>query len=136
MALGDLLLDETGTVTGLRVLSMDATGTTLEISLQTEGTIRGTAENTFWTYTQLIRPDGSIYGQGQGLMTTADGDVLQVSGHGAGKAPGPGEATQFRTMLFVHTAAAKYQDLNLIGLAGEYDVAADGSATNKGWAWS
>ena len=136
MALGDLILDETGNVTGLRVLSTDASGTTMEMSLQTEGTIRGTAETTYWTYTQTIRSDGSIYGQGQGVMTTADGDVLHVIGHGSGQAAGPGEPVRFLTMLHVHTAAAKYSDLNSIGLAGEYEVAADGSATNKNWAWS
>ncbi len=30
---------------------------------------------------------------------------------------------------------AQYVDLNCIGLVGEYDVAPDGSATNKNWEW-
>jgi hypothetical protein len=136
MSLGNLVLDETGSTTGLRVLSTDATGTTLEVSLQLEGTIRGTAETTYWTYTQLIRPDGSIYGSGQGVMMTADGDVLNIIGHGSGQAAGPGDSTNFRTMLHVHTTAEKYADLNIIGLAGEYDIAPDGSAVNKCWEWS
>ena len=136
MALGKLILDETGTVTGLRVLSTDGLGTKLEVCLQTTGTIRGVAESCFWTYTQLIRPDGSIYGAGQGVMTTADGDVIQLIGHGSGRAPAPGGATKFRTMLHPHSAVAKYADLNFIGLAGEYDVAPDGSAINKCWEWS
>jgi hypothetical protein len=38
-------------------------------------------------------------------------------------------------MLHAHTASAKYADLNAIGLAGEYDVAPDGSAVNKCWEW-
>ena len=32
MALGDLVLEETGQVTGIRVLSTDASGTKLEVS--------------------------------------------------------------------------------------------------------
>ncbi len=87
MALGDLVLDETGTVTGIRVLSNDASGTKLEVCLGTTGTIRGVAETCLWTYWQLIRPDGSIYGQGEGVMTTQDGDVIQLTGHGSGQAP-------------------------------------------------
>ena len=135
MALGDLVLDETGQVTGTRVLSTDASGTNLETSLQLSGTIRGVAETTLWTYTTLIRPDGSFYGSGRGVMTTQDGDVLHLIGHGSGQAAPPGGTTKFRTMLHSHTASAKYADLNTIGLAGEYEVAPDGSAVNKCWEW-
>ena len=135
MALGELVLEETGTVTGIRVLSNDASGTKLEVCLQTTGQIRGVAESCLWTYWQLIRPDGSIYGKGDGVMTTQDGDVLQLIGHGSGQAPAPGGTTNFRTMLHVHTTSAKYADLNTIGLVGNYDVAADGNAVNKCWEW-
>ena len=48
MALGDLVIDETGTVTGIRVLSNDASGSKLEISLRTTGTIRGVAQSALW----------------------------------------------------------------------------------------
>ena len=53
MALGELALDETGQITGTRVLSTDASGTNVEISLATTGTIRGVAETCMWTYTTL-----------------------------------------------------------------------------------
>ena len=135
MALGDLVLEETGTVTGIRVVSNDASGTKLEVCLRATGTIRGTAESTLWTYWQLIRPDGSIYGQGDGVMTTQDDDVLQLTGNGSGQAPSPGDPTKFRTMLHVHTAAAKYADLNSVGLVGNYEVTADGNAVNQCWEW-
>lgn len=135
MALGDLVIEETGTITGIRVLSTDASGTKLEISLRTTGTIRGVAESSLWTYTQLIRPDGSVYGQGEGILTTQEGDVIQLIGHGSGQAPAPGEATHFRTMMHPHSASPKYADLNSIGLAGTYEVSADGNAVNKGWEW-
>ena len=79
MALGDLILDEAGQVTGTRVLSTDASGTNLELGLQLTGTIRGVPETTLWTYTTLTRPDGSIYGSGHGVMTTQDGDVIPNS---------------------------------------------------------
>ena len=95
MALGALICEETGKVTGISVLSSDASGTKVEINLQTTGQIRGVAENCLWTYSQLTRPDGSIYGQGQGVMTTQDGDVIHLIGHGSGKTPPPG-GTIFR----------------------------------------
>ena len=135
MALGNIVMDETGSVTGWRVLSHDATGTRIEISAQLSGTIRGVAETTLWTYNTLTRPDGSMYGEGLGIMTTQDGDVIALTGHGSAKAVGAGETTRFRTMLHAHSASAKYADLNSIGLVGEYDVAPSGSATNKNWEW-
>jgi hypothetical protein len=135
MALGNLVMDETGSVTGVRVLSHDASGTKMEICVQLSGTIRGVAETTLWTYNTLTRPDGSIFGEGLGLMTTGEGDVITLKGHGSAKAVGAGEKTKFRTMLHTHSASAKYADLNSIGLAGEYDVDPSGSATNKNWEW-
>ena len=135
MALGALVMEDTGTVTGIRVLSNDASGSKLEISLRTTGTIRGVAESTLWTYSQLIRPDGSIYGEGEGVMTTQDGDVIQLKGSGSGQAAAPGDTINFRTINFAHTASVKYADLNSIGLVGHYDVASDGSTVSKYWEW-
>ena len=135
MALGDLVLEETGQVTGIRVLSTDASGTKLEVSLQTTGTIRGVAESTLWTYTQLIRPDGSILGGGQGVMTTEDGDVISLVGNGSGQAAPPGGTIEFRVFVHPYSTSPTYSDLNSIGLVGEYDVAADGSAASKFWEW-
>jgi hypothetical protein len=135
MALGELILEERGQITGMRILSTDASGTNMEVSLQLTGTIRGVAESTLWTYTTLTRPDGSIYGSGQGVMTTQEGDVIHLIGHGSGQAPPPGGTTRFHTMLHPYSTSAKYADLNSIGLAGEYDVNPDGSAINRNWEW-
>ena len=98
MALGNLILDETGQVTGMRVLSNDANGVNVEVSLQTTGTIRGVPENTLWTYEVLTRPDGSVHSGGNEVMATQNGDVIALIGNGSGRSVPPGEATNFRTM--------------------------------------
>ncbi len=135
MALGVLVYEETGKVTGTRVLSSDASGTKLEVDLQTAGQIRGAAQNCSWTYTQLTRSDGSIYGEGRGFMTTQDGDVIHLIGHGSGQAPAPGGTLNFRVMIHPHTTSAKYADLNSIGLVGNYHVDADGKTVLKCFEW-
>ena len=135
MGLGNLILDQTGSITEVRELSNDAAGIKNEIKLTVKGTIRGVAETTHWTYTALARPDGSVYGEGTGVMTTADGDVLNLTGSGVCKAAGPGESTHFRTMIYAQTTSSKFTDLNYVGLVGEYDVDPDGTATNKSWEW-
>ena len=47
MALGNLILDETGQVMGMRVLSNNADVVSVEVSLQTTGTIRVAPKNTY-----------------------------------------------------------------------------------------
>ena len=135
MALGNLILDETGQVMAMRVLSNDANGVNVEANIQTTGTIRGVSETTLWTYNILTRPDGSVQGGGNGIMTTQDGDVVSMVGAGSGKIVPPGATNNFRTMLHPHSAVAKYADLNGSTLVGEYDLNADGSAINKCWEW-
>jgi len=135
MALGDLVLEESGQLTGIRVLSADASGTNTETCLQLAGTIRGVAQSTIWTYTTLTRPDGSMCGSGNGVMTTKDGDVINLTGHGSAQTAAHGETTRFLTMLHPYSTSPKYSDLNAITLVGEYEVAPDGSAVNKCWEW-
>ena len=115
----------------MRVLSNDANGVNVEVSLQTAGMIRGVPENSISTYEVLARPDGSVQGGGNGIMTTQDGDVIALIDNGSGTAVSPGETTNFRTMLHSHTTSAKFADLNGSAWAGEYDVNADGSAVKK-----
>lgn len=65
MALGALVLEDNGQITGIRVLSTDTSGTAVELSLTLTGTIRGVAHTTMWTYNMTTRSDGSMYGRGK-----------------------------------------------------------------------
>ena len=135
MALGELVNEERGQISGVRIISADATGTTSEISLRTEGTIRGTRQVSNWTYEQIKRPDGSLYGNGRGVMTTENGDVVNLTGSGSAKAPTDGNPTLYRVVNHYHTTSEKLQDLNYIAVVGEYDVSADGSTAGRFWEW-
>ena len=128
MTLGNQVFEEKGNVTGVRVLSSDASsGTNLEICIRTTGSIRGVAHSSMWTYTQLTRPDGSVLGRGVGVLTTVEGDVIHLTGSGSGETPPAGGTINFRVAIHCHSSAAKYSDLNSIILVGNYLVAADGS---------
>ena len=88
--LGDLLYEEPGQVTGIEVLPPEDGGVVLKGSLQAAGTIQGVAHTSIWTYTSTTRPDGSVFGQGRGVMTTADGDVVHLLGRASDQSGGPG----------------------------------------------
>lgn len=115
-----------------RVISIDPP--TAEVSFEDAGQILGIPTTGMGTYTSVIRPDGSIFGQGQGLSMTQDGEAITWTGTGIGKF-GPGGAVSYRGMLFIRTASQKLTRINNACGAFEYEVAADGTTTSKMWEW-
>ncbi|HXV60736.1 MAG TPA: hypothetical protein VEK15_08585 [Vicinamibacteria bacterium] len=133
--LGELLYEEKGKTIGLRVLSSDDGGTTVEVTLETEGKILGVGEKSLWTYWSKTRPDGTIYGEGKGVMTTKDGDVIQLVGNGAAKAAGADGSIHYRGAIYFHTASQKFAKLNGTTAVHEYDVDGQGNTVAKVWEW-
>ena len=115
-----------------RVTSVDPT--TAEVSFEDSGHMLGVPTTGLGTYTSIVRPDGSIYGQGQGLNTTHDGEAVTWTGTGVGKF-GPGGAVSYRGMLFFRTTSEKLARLNNACGAFEYEVDATGSTVSKVWEW-
>lgn len=115
-----------------RVISIDPP--TAEVSFEDTGQILGFPTTGMGTYTSVIRPDGTIFGQGQGLSMTQDGEAITWTGTGIGKF-GPGGAVSYRGMLFIRTASQKLTRINNACGAFEYEVSADGKTTSKIWEW-
>lgn len=115
-----------------RVISIDPP--TAEVSFEDTGHIFGTPTTGMGTYTSVIRPDGSILGQGQGLSLTEDGEAITWTGTGVGKF-GPGGAVSYRGMLFFQTASKKLARVNNASGAFEYEVDASGNTLSKIWEW-
>jgi hypothetical protein len=115
-----------------RVISIDPP--TAEVSFEDTGHIFGTPTTGMGTYTSVIRPDGSILGQGQGLSLTEDGEAITWTGTGVGKF-GPGGAVSYRGMLFFQTSSKKLARVNNASGAFEYEVDASGNTLSKIWEW-
>jgi len=115
-----------------RVLS--STPPSVEVSFEDSGSMLGVATNGFGTYTSVIRPDGSLFGEGQGGMGTPEGDMITWRGAGVGKLM-PGGAVSYRGMLFYQTTSQKLARLNNMCGAFEYEVDAAGNTTSKIWEW-
>jgi hypothetical protein len=133
--LGEILYEEKGKTIGIRVLSSEGGEATVEVTLQTQGRIQGMEESSLWTYWSKTRSDGSIYGEGKGIMTTKDGDVVKLTGSGAAKSRGADGSIHYRGAVHFHTASPKLSKLN--GCAGvfEYDVDSEGNTAAKVWEW-
>ena len=115
-----------------RVLSIDPL--TAEVSFEDAGQILGVKVTRMGTYTSVVRADGSILGQGQGMTTTDDGEPLTWTGTGLGKF-GPGGSVSYRGMLFLQTTSKKLAALNNSCAAFEYEVDPSGQTVSKMWEW-
>lgn len=133
--LGEILFEERGRTSGVRVISSDGNETTLEISLQTEGRILGVEQRSMWTYSSKTRPDGSIHGEGKGIMTTKEGEVIHMTGIGAAAGVGGDGSIKYRGALHFHTNSPKFSKLNGVAGVFEYNVAADGTTAATVWEW-
>ena len=133
--LAEMLYEETGKATTTRVLSADASGIDVEITLQTKGKIMGVEQNSAWTYNSNTGPDGAIRGEGTGFMTTKNGDLIALKGHGNAKGADPDGSVHFRGVIFFQTTSAEFAHLNGMAGAFEYDVDPAGNTTTKVWEW-
>ena len=132
--LGDKIGEENGQITGMKVVSTNPP--TTEISFQATGQLLGVATNAFATYTSVMRPDGTIYGEGNGLITTADGEGATWKGSGVGVLTGEGMGAKYRGAIYYSTTSKKLAKLNSIAAIFEYEVDAEGKTHGITWEWS
>ena len=130
--LGAQIGETTGKRIVRRVISTDPT--TVEVSFEDSGHLFGLPTTGLGTYTSIIRPDGSIFGEGEGINLTQDGEAITWKGMGVGKF-GLNGAISYRGMLFFQTTSQKLARLNNACGAFEYEVDAAGSTTSKVWEW-
>ena len=133
--LGELIMEERGKRTGLRVLPSKGQGPVVEVSFQASGRILGVEEMDLVTYTSVARPGGFLFGQGQGIVMTKDGDRVTWTGHGSGKFTGQAGAVSYRGAVYYETASQKLARLN--GAVGvfEYEADENGNTHSKVWEW-
>jgi hypothetical protein len=137
MALGELIGEDRGKMTGERVLDVQVPK--METSFTMEGNYRGTLCTDVGTYTSVLREGGVLYGEGQGIVTTKDGQGIATwTGQGIGRFIGPGRVS-FRGSLFFRTPSmsqgGKLSYLNNIVGVFEYEVDEARNCSSKTWEW-
>ena len=79
--LGEQIGESRGKRTGRRVLSVDH-GFKVEVAFESTGKLLGDDINEVGTYWSEARPDGTLYGEGQGVLVGKDGLVATWKGQG------------------------------------------------------
>ena len=130
--LGEQIAVATGKRIVRRILSTEPPQA--EVTFEDNGTMLGVAVSQTGTYTSVIRSDGTIFGDGNGMMITADGEMISWKGSGIGRF-GAGGSVTYRGMIYYQTASQKLARLNSMCGAFEFDVEAAGGTSGRVWEW-
>ena len=131
--LGEQIGELRGRRTARRVLSVDSLFK-VEVSFEDRGKMLGMEGGNIGTYVSTPRADGSLFGEGQGVFITKDGETVAWKGVGTGRFTGGG-AVSYRGSLVYTTASTKLAPLNAIAGVFEFEVDPDGNTLSKIWAW-
>jgi hypothetical protein len=131
--LGELIAESRGKRTGRRVLSTSP-GFKVEVSFEDSGKILGHEFNEIATYWSGSRPDGSLYGEGEGVVLLQNGENATWKGAGAGTIK-PGGAVSYRGAVYYSTASTALARLNKVAAVFEFEVDAEGNTHTKLWEW-
>ncbi|WP_084964467.1 hypothetical protein [Thermoactinospora rubra] len=134
--LGDLLEQEQGQATSTRVLPFtEGQPPTVEVSFEAKGRVLDTDITDMGTYTSVPRPDGTLFGEGQGVMMSADGDVVTWRGQGIGRITGAGGGSSWRGAIYYRSESERFARIN--GCVGvfEFEVDDSGKTSAQVWEW-
>lgn len=130
--LGELFGESTGKRILRRVVSSEPL--TAEVSFEDNGKMLGVNTNGFGTYVAVVHADGMMFGEGQGVLITQDGEMVTWKGSGLGKFK-EGGAVSYRGILYYHTTSTKLARLNQAPGVFEYEVDTEGKTHTKIWEW-
>ncbi len=93
----------------------------MEITFHEAGKLLGVDVDNTGTYVNVMRPDGSLFGEGQGIVMSKDGDGITWVGQGVGRI-GQDGAVSFRGAIYFQTASSKFARLNSVATVYEHDI--------------
>ena len=132
--LGEKLGAESGRVTSQRVLPNPGGGPKMETSFQATGTVLGVNETNTGTYWAVVRPDGTLYGEGQGVVMGQGGEMATWVGQGVGTLKKNGSVS-YRGAVYYQTTSPTWLRLNSVAAIFEFEVDAQGNSKSEIWEW-
>jgi len=131
---GEKVGESSGKVTSRRVLPNPGGAPKMETSFEGSGKLLGVDEKEIGTYWSIVRPDGSLYGEGQGVIMGKDGDMASWVGQGVGTIKKDG-AVSYRGAVYYQSASPKWTRLNSVAAIFEYEVDGQGNTRSQLWEW-
>ncbi len=131
---GDKIGEESGKVTSRRVLPNPGGSPKIETNAQTDVTLLGVKATNTITYWSVVRPDGSLYGEGQGIAMSKEGDLATWVGQGVGVFNKDGSVS-YRGAVYYQTSSPKWSRLNTVAAIFEHEADAEGNVRSQLWEW-
>jgi len=131
--LGELIGKEKGKVIVRRVLPT-AGNPRVEVTFESAGSLVGVNTKNMGTYWSEVKPDGTVYGEGQGIVRGENGEIISWKGQGVGELT-PSGGVSYRGSLYYNTQADNLLGLNRLMGAFEYEVDADGNTSLDVYEW-
>ena len=132
--LGEKIGELLGKVTSQKVLPNPGGGPKMETTHRVSGKLMGVEATETATYWSVVRPDGSLYGEGQGVAMGEEGDLATWIGQGVGMI-GKGGAVSFRGAVYYQSSSPKWSRLNSVAAIFEYEVDDQGNSRSQLWEW-
>lgn len=132
--LGERIGDVRGQAISSRVLQDSGTGPRLETTDQAIGTICGIHVTTTVTYVGVLRPNGTIAGEGTGIVMGEGGEMGTFRALGVGTLKDNG-GTSWRGTLCFECATPALSRLNGIAVLFEYEVDEGGKSEGHFTEW-
>ena len=122
--LGEQIGEITGIVTGQRVLDVEEDCPKIEVSISCSGKFKGINVTEMWTYFSLHRNNGSIYGEGKGVITATNGnEYATATGCSVGRHTKSGKMRYAGTHFYrTSSSEGKLSFLNNLVAVIEYEV--------------
>lgn len=135
--LGEKFGEVKGKITAQRLIPNPAGPPKMEVTYRAAGTLLGAEVSETATYTTEICPvTGTIYGEGQALITTKDGEVIAWRGSGVGKPLGKGDAMAWRGCIYYQAQPnSKFARLNGLASVFEFQNDENGECEGHVWEW-
>ena len=106
----------------------------VETSFEGTGNLLGVQSNGMGTYIGIMRADGTILGEGQGVQMSAQGDHASWVGQGVGSFTEDG-GVSYRGAIYYDSPPEARAPLNRVAVLYEFETSTDGSVKGTFWEW-
>lgn len=133
--LGEMIAEDQGKITGIRVLPCEGQSPKVEVSFQATGSLMGVECTELGTYQSMLTDAGVFRGNGQGIVMTKDGETIYWTGEGVGTPGGKGLAASWRGAIYYRTSSQRLAKLNSMAAVFEHEVDEAGNLQSKIYEW-
>ncbi len=132
--LGEKIGEESGALVVQRVLPSEPGTPKMEVTQKGSGTLLGVPFHGSGTYWSKVRPDGTLYGEGNGVYMGEGGALATWVGQGTGTIAADG-SVKYRGAIYLYSTSDAWKQLNSVASLFEYGVDTDGNYNSELWEW-